>query len=224
MATVLKNRNYLPGMNTAQTEIYNWEDVAQRAQTYLDTIRDQGAQLLTEAKTEAERIRNEARQNGLQAGQGEVDQLATNRANQLAKDQIAQAMASVEKLSSELENATQLWLRQWQHETIPLAIAIAEKIISRQMDADPEILMKWISDAIHTVQGARQLQIRMNPIDIEVLQPALGKLLEDLGRSTQIQLIPDDQISRHGLLVESPDGKIDMQMKTQLERLREELT
>ena len=50
MASVLKSKSFTLGTNTAQTEVFNWEDVASRAKQYIDTVREQAQQLLRDSQ------------------------------------------------------------------------------------------------------------------------------------------------------------------------------
>ncbi len=223
MASVLKSRHFIEGVNTAQTEVYNWEDVATRAKVYLDTVREQANALLAEAKAEAERLKQQAASTGIAEGQQHVAGEAQRLAQSMAQKQVAEAMQSISSLSKELEEATEKWLRQWQHETVPLAIAIAEKLVVRQIDADPEILLNWIRETIRLAQSSTSYRLRIHPQTVQNLRPSLDELIGDLGRTRTIQLLEDANIQLHGVVLETQDGQIDMQLKSQLERLREEL-
>ncbi len=178
---------------------------------------------MQEARDEAARLKKEAVSTGLQNGQDQVEQMANKRASQIAQEQISNALKNVESLTKQLEEATQQWLRQWQHETVPLAIAIAEKLVARQIDSDPEILMNWIANSVHTIQSARKIQLRMNPVDASHMKTSLDSLLLEMQRTVSIELIEDEKIQPRGIVLETVDGRIDMQLATQLARLAEEL-
>ncbi len=85
-----------------------------------------------------------------------------------------------------------------QHETVPLAIAIAEKLVARQIDSDPEILMNWIANSVHTIQSARKIQLRMNPLDASHMKSSLDSLLLEMQRTVSIELIEDEKVQREG--------------------------
>ncbi len=223
MASILKSGNFIEGMNTAQTEVFNWEDVAGRAKQYLQTVREQAHSILSEAKNEAVRIREQASASGVAEGQHIVEEKANKLANRLASEQVSKAMQTIDELGRQLEEATRKWLRQWQHETIPLAIAIAEKLVSRQVDVDSDILMHWIEETIRMSHGSRKLRLRMNPRDVALIRPALDAWLANYSQGNPIELIEDEQIGSPGLILESSDGRIDMQLQSQLERLQQEL-
>ncbi len=223
MATILKSKNFPDGINTAKAEIFNWEDVATRARTYLASVREQADEMLRQATIESAKIRQSAQELGRAAGQSDIVATAETLATQIANQRIHSATQSIQALSDELEQATQQWLRQWQHETVPLAVSIAERLVHRQLEIDPTILLQWLQDSVRMIQGGQQVQLRMNPSDIQVLGNALTKIVDDLKSRMTIELISDETIAQHGLVLRTSEMMIDQQLRTQLDRLQEEL-
>jgi flagellar biosynthesis/type III secretory pathway protein FliH len=223
MASVFKSRSVVPGLNTAQAEVFNWEDVATRAKTYLDSVREQAQQMLRETQTECDRIRTLAQQEGMDRGKQQVERMAQQMASQVAAEQLSLTQQSVQHFCDELEQATEQWLKQWQHETIAMAVAIAEKLIERQVEADPTILLDWIQDSVRLVSGQRSIQIRLHPKDAERLSDTLSELIQSSGPNTEISLTEDVAVGQFGVVLQTEDTTIDRTLKTQLRRLSEEL-
>jgi flagellar biosynthesis/type III secretory pathway protein FliH len=223
MASVFKSRVVIPGANTAQAEVFNWEDVTDRAKEYLETMRQQAQQLLRESQVECERIRAAAQQEGLRDGQSQLQSLAQQKAREMAAEQLRQTNESVQRFCNELEVATEQWLRQWQHETIALSIAIAEKLLVRQMESDPMILLDWIQDSVRMIAGQRNITLRIHPDDAERLSVPLAQLIESTGPNVQIQVAEDVAVGRFGMVLQTDETTIDRTLKTQLRRLMEEL-
>jgi flagellar biosynthesis/type III secretory pathway protein FliH len=223
MASVIKSNAFTLGTNTAQTEVFNWEDVASRAKQYIDTVREQAQQLLRESQIECTRIQALAKEEGTRIGENQVERLAMQMASQIAEKRVQEAAGSVKALCEDLETATQQWLRQWQHETITLAIGISEKILSRQIESDPSILISWIEDSVRLIQGQRQILLRIHPEDAQRLSSALSELIEDMQPSVEIQVVEDVAVGKFGVILQTPDTTIDRSLQTQLKRLVEEL-
>jgi len=223
MASVFKSKSLPQGVNTSQTEVFNWEDVAARAKQYIDTVREQAQQMLRDCQLESERIKASAREEGIRGGENHVERLAMQMAGQIAEQRVQEAAKSVKHLCEDLEDATQQWLRQWQHETITLAIAITEKLIARQIESDPTILLDWIEDSVRLVQGQRQITLRIHPEDAQRLSSALAELVDDMKPSVEIQVAEDTSMGKFGVILQTPDTTIDRTMQTQLKRLAEEL-
>ena len=223
MASVLKSKSFTLGTNTAQTEVFNWEDVASRAKQYIDTVREQAQQLMRDSQLECARIQLQAKEEGTRLGESQVERLAMQMAGQIAEKKIQEVAHNVKTLCEDIESATQQWLRQWQHETITLAIGIAEKILSRQIESDPSILISWIEDSVRLIQGQRQILLRIHPEDAQRLSTALSELVEDMKPSFEIQVAEDIAVGKFGVILQTPDTTIDRSLQTQLKRLVEEL-
>ena len=223
MASVIKSNAFTLGTNTAQTEVFNWEDVASRAKQYIDTVREQAQQLLRESQIECTRLQAMAKEEGTRLGESHVERLAMQMAGQIAEKRVQEAAGSVKTLCEDLETATQQWLRQWQHETITLAIGISEKILARQIESDPSILISWIEDSVRLIQGQRQILLRIHPEDASRLSSALSELIEDMQPSVEIQVVEDVAVGKFGVILQTPDTTIDRSLQTQLKRLVEEL-
>lgn len=223
MASVLKSKSFTLGTNTAQTEVFNWEDVASRAKHYIDTVREQAQQLLRESQLECTRIQIQAKEEGTRLGESQVERLAMQMAGQIAEKRVQEAARSVKTLCEDLEAATQQWLRQWQHETITLAIGITEKILAKQIESDPSILISWIEDSVRLIQGQRQILLRIHPEDAQRLSTALSELVDDMKPSVEIQVVEDVAVGKFGVILQTPDTTIDRSLQTQLKRLVEEL-
>jgi flagellar biosynthesis/type III secretory pathway protein FliH len=223
MASIVKANQPQAASNTPPTAHFNFEDVTTRAREYLDAVRQQAAELLEETQRECERLRAQAVADGHKMAQQTAAQDSEEKANELAAHQVALAMKHVEQLGQSLEDATGRWLHQWQHETIPLAIEIAEKLVCRQIEIEPQILIDWITQTVRLVQSSRSIQIRLHPQVIKTLGPSLDQLVQQLSHNMAVEVIADESIQRPGAVIQTPDGKLDAQLRTQLARLSEEL-
>jgi flagellar biosynthesis/type III secretory pathway protein FliH len=223
MATILKSKQLQFGENTASVEVFNWEDVATKAKAYLATVKQQAEDLLRQAQQDGERLRVEAQRAGLAASQSDIGVQAEKLAMSLAEERVRVATSRMEALAEELEQATHQWLRQWQHETIPLAISIAERLVHRQIELDPSILLNWLQESVRLAQGNQKLELRMHPSDIQVLGAALEQFINQQRHRMAIELIEDPAVERHGIVLQAVELTIDQQLSAQLSRLREEL-
>ena len=209
MASVLKSKSIAFGTNTAQTEVFNWEDVASRAKLYIDTVREQAQALLRDSHLECTRIQAQAKEEGTRQGESQVERLAMQMASQIAEKRVQEVANNVKSLYEDLETATQQWLRQWQHETITFAIGIAEKLLARQIESDPSILISWIEDSVRLIQGQRQILLRIHPEDAQRLSAALSELVDGMKPSVEIQVVEDVAVGKFGVIVQTPDTTID---------------
>ena len=189
----------------------------------LDGVRQQARAILEQCQQECEAIRETTKQQAIEEGQAIIDQLARQQAEQIAEERITKVLSRVDTLCEGLEQATEEWLRNWQHETVSLAIKIAEKLLVRQIESDPTILLTWIEDMVKLVQGQRRMVIKLSSHDAMQLSGALSELIERLSPGVEFQVIEDASFSSGSVVLETPETTLDRSLKTQLERLQQEL-
>ena len=224
MASILKPRSLPPGVSLRQFEDFNWEDVLARAREHLQGVREQSQRLIAEAKEEVARVREAACAEGKRDALGQLDSMAEQKAAKLADERIGQSLRAADQLVDQMQKATETWLRQWQHETIPLAISIAERLVRRQIDVDPAALLQWVGDAISLARAEHHLCVRIHPSDRKRLGPHLDRFIAAAARGRQIEVVEDESVQSPGVIVQANELHIDAQLSTQLDRLIEEMS
>jgi len=189
----------------------------------LDSIRNQARAILEQCQRDCQQMRETVRKEAVEEGQAVIDQIAAQRAESIVNEQMREIVARVDGICDALENANQLWLREWQHETVSLAIKIAEKLLVRQIESDPTILLQWIEEMVRLVQGQRHLLIKLSTSDAMKLSEALPALIERLSPGVDFQIVDDPSMEDCSVIVQTPETTLDRSLKTQLERLQQEL-
>lgn len=189
----------------------------------LDTVMAQARAILQQCQVDCEKLRDQARKEAVEEGRAVIDQLAHQQAETLVSQQMADIVARVDTICNALEGATEQWLRQWQHETVSLAIKIAEKLMVRQIESDPSILLAWIEEMVRLVQTQRQLTIKLHTTDAMKLADALPALIARLSPGIDFQVVDDPGLEPCSVVIQTPSTTLDRSLKTQLERLEQEL-
>ncbi|MEK0426285.1 MAG: hypothetical protein RJB11_2376 [Planctomycetota bacterium] len=223
MASILKPKS-LFGFKPAEASTDAQKPSALPAERgSLDSVMAQARAILEQCQKDCQELRETARREAVQEGRAVIDQLAQQRADTLVSEQMTDVVARVDAICMALENATQQWLRQWQHETVSLAIKIAEKLLVRQIESDPTILLQWIEEMVRLVQTQRQLTIRLSSADALKLSDALPALIQRLSPGVDFQIVDDPSMEECSVVLETPETTLDRSLKTQLERLQQEL-
>lgn len=223
MASILKPKSLFGSKTTPATAEAANTTVLPSERGSLDSVMAQARAILEQCQKDCQQLRDTARKEAVEEGRAVIDQLAQQRADTLVSEQMTDVVARVDAICSALENATQQWLRQWQHETVSLAIKIAEKLLVRQIESDPTILLQWIEEMVGLVQSQKQLTIRLSSADALKLSDALPALIQRLSPGVDFQIVDDPSMEECSVVLETPETTLDRSLKTQLERLHQEL-
>lgn len=107
-----------------------------------------------------------------------------------------------------------------QNEILELSLKVSQKIIGRDLQRDPAVLLEICATAIENARSAKAMVLRVNPKDGAVLREKKPRLLELIGRSVDVAIRDDADVEVGGCIIQTEFGNIDAQLKTQYEMLR----
>lgn len=174
--------------------------------------RDAAARMLAQAEAQADGIREQAFAQGHEEGlrQGHEE----GRGQMVAAAQaLAAALAGVEALRDEIAEAVE-------RDAVELALALAAKILSAELEVRPELVTDVVQGALRRVTGQRHIAIVVNPADLEAVRAALGEMHAQTG-GEPCDLQADQRVEAGGAIVRTAEGEVDARASTQLERARE---
>ena len=96
---------------------------------------------------------------------------------------------------------------QIEREVVTLAVAVARKIVHREIQVDPDIIQTLVRVALSHVAEKSAVTIHLNPVDYNYLLDRRGELSQSEGRD--ISLLADKSIERGGCLIQTNCGDID---------------
>ncbi|MEW4454324.1 FliH/SctL family protein [Bremerella sp. JC817] len=216
---VIKSGNLQNEPNLMATVAFNLDDVSSKAQNDLNSVKLKAAELVKQAQEQAKQIRAQAEQQGRQAAEEKARQSMKVEVDQ----QAATLLPALRTLVQELTTARQAWLNQWEQVGLQVAVAIAEKIIRREVAADPQVSATLVRESLQLASGCGEIHVRLNPQDLSSMQSGEAMLCDELKKLAPAQIIADSSITRGGCIVETKFGSIDNRIETQLSRIAEEL-
>jgi flagellar assembly protein FliH len=128
------------------------------------------------------------------------------------------AEAMLRRLAQTLEELSGLrdsMVRQTEHELVQLSVAIARRILQREVSVDPELTAALAHIALERLGGAAPATVRLHPDDYAVV--SAGQLVPLGGR--QVEILPDPSVARGGCLVESEFGFINASVDAQVDEI-----
>jgi flagellar assembly protein FliH len=154
----------------------------------------------------------EAYARGRQDGQAQVEQRLESTTQALT-----QALEDVCRLRESLaQTGSQDMLR--------LVMAVAEQIIRRTAEVDPEVVLSIIKNALQASVQADSYRIRINPADLEGVTRQKPLFLASISGLKNLNFEADADISPGGCRVDSELGDVDATIESQLESIRQALS
>jgi flagellar assembly protein FliH len=123
-------------------------------------------------------------------------------------ERMAQAVAQLASLRGETHHKAEL-------ELLELSVAIARRILRREVSVDPDALRGIVAIALAKLQSAEIYTVYVHP---QLLQ-ALTSLLARLAPERQIKLKSDAGLAIGALLFETEKGTLDVSIETQLKEV-----
>ena len=156
----------------------------------------QAAELLVQARAEAEALRAAAVSAGREEGLARATEVVARAA--LLHDRL---------------------LARAEPDLIELALAVAGRVLCRIVERDGGAVVELAARALEAARQRSEVRIRAHPEDLAALRAAEPQLLGVLVRARRLDLVGDATVERGGALVETEAGSYDARLEQQLEGL-----
>jgi flagellar assembly protein FliH len=222
MATIIRKSSVVEEMSgrPQQPIAFNFEDMNDRANEYLESVRREAAKIVQEAHQQAEQVRKKAEA----LGRATAQQHARMALDQEMAERVATFIAALDQLVAQTNESREDWLRRWEQSAIAVVTAVAERVIRREIREQPEISLELIREALQLAAGADDVTLHLNPNDYELLGVHNDALAASLGRLAPTHIVADPSVTPGGCVVQTSLGRIDQQIESQLARIQEELS
>jgi len=149
----------------------------------------------------------EARDAGLREGEAAAQARAQEEV-QAALDRVAQSIAEIDQYQSRLR-------RQAEMDAVRLSVAIARRVLRRELTVDPAAIEGLVGAALERLQSQESSRVRLHPDHV----PALRVALERLGMSAKVEIIADPAQEPGAAIFEMQRGNLDASMDSQLREI-----
>ncbi len=219
MAGIIKAGTLHKGVTVARHIEFNFDDMSDRASDYLSSVKQQAANIVTSAHEQADGIKAEAQQDGHQA----AAQAACQAAEAAIETKWQQLLPALREAINDLQLLKSTWLQEWERNAVQLAVAIAERIVRREIEHQPEISLQWVREGLELAAGSHRVKLQLNPADCETLSDRHQEIAQEFENLAPTDIVAHDEIKPGGCRIVTEYGQIDQQLETQLARIQEEL-
>ncbi|MGC8761750.1 MAG: FliH/SctL family protein [Bryobacteraceae bacterium] len=159
-------------------------------------------------RAELEATRRQAYAQGLEEGRREAE---------------AQLEAVLGRLSRSIEEIAGLKARlrvEAEREVVELAVAVARRVLRRELHVDPEALLGLVKAAMEKASQREITEVRVHPSHAAMVRACLARI----GAPEAIEVHADASLEPGAVMMETSRGTIDASLETQLEEINRGLT
>lgn len=187
-----------------------------QAEAALQSARAEAAELIEDAKTQAEALREAAWQEGFHAGGVEaraaVD--AEMRAEWAARQNSLRS--ELDAIASAIGEARESLWRSQESEMVALALDIAKQVIKTEVAQNPAVVQAVLANALRRITDKDNVRVRVSVSDAPRVKEAREDLMEIVDGLRFIEIVADRRVGDGGCVVETNAGTIDAKIETQI--------
>jgi flagellar biosynthesis/type III secretory pathway protein FliH len=172
--------------------------------------RSRGLRSLAVTDIAAERtaaIEREARERGFAFGEREAREAMRPR----VEARLSQLAATIETIAG-LRAAV---LRHSERDLVKLAVAIAERVVRREIQGDRDLILQMAHAAVERLGTVDIATIHVNPDDLSAMSPRL----DEYRGTGPVRLVADTRIAPGGCLIVSDTGTVDAAIDAQFKEI-----
>lgn len=154
---------------------------------------------------------------GLEKGSVDGERKGFERASK----KLAPLLDSLRDALLQLKNLRAGTFRQIEEDVVELAIAIARKVVCREIEMDREVVMHVARQALSRIDDPGKIKIKMSPQDFEFINATSYKLSDVIGNIDNVSLEAADNIQSGGCIIETNRGEIDARIENQIHAVEE---
>ena len=135
--------------------------------------------------------------------------------------QVASAGEGLEQATAQIQNLRTEIYDTIEHEVVQLALAIARKVVCREVKTNKDIVVCVAREALSRVEVPGQIKIKLNPADLQFIQETKDQIASLLEHVDNVSFEAEESISSGGCVIETNLGELDARIENQLQVVEE---
>ncbi|MEN6413194.1 MAG: FliH/SctL family protein [Veillonellales bacterium] len=178
---------------------------------------------IEEANQQIEIITQQAATTGRQQGYEEGMQQGKQAALEQMQQGLNDAVAKAEHVLAMSDQEAKEMIASAERQVIDIAMAIARKILAREIEENPMAVLPIVKTALDKVRDQDQVVIRVNQEDFDMVLQAKQDLQKMIGREQGLRITADQAVDIGGCMIETPNGTVDARLDTQFAAVQQVL-
>ncbi len=130
-----------------------------------------------------------------------------------------EGFSEAEHLREQIAAMEQRMLKEVEGEVVRASLRIASELLEAELGAREDAIVNVVCTALVSSRDARDVFLRVNPMDADTLRKHKQRLIDALGRARDVDVREDRNVKPGGVLIQTESGVIDAQLETQLEEI-----
>ena len=182
-------------------------------------LQEEGRQMRAQAAADAEANKKEAYAAGFSSGEeggykkGYED--GYNKGKQAGLQETSGAVSMMQQVIEQLKSYHVQILSDSQKDIAKMALAVAEKVLHKEIMMDPNTVISVVKNALGKVSFKKQFTVHVNPLDLEVLKSAGDQVRAALDGYESLKFKASPQVEPGGCVVQTESGSVDARVDRQ---------
>jgi flagellar assembly protein FliH len=177
----------------------------------LEDARAEAVNIVNKAKEEADALFLHTRDEAV--SQGYTDGLAK------ASDEYANKQKELDKRAEILEQNYQEKTASLENDVMEAVLSVVQKAFAIEFGDDEELLLRLVDDCINHVDSAKELLIRANEKNYNLLTSKKQEIIDKVGEGVSVEFAKDPLLTDSQCMIETDGGVYDVSIDTELKNL-----
>ncbi len=140
---------------------------------------------------------------------------------ELGRVRVRELMGRLNSAILGIEDAQKKLILSTEHEAVELALAIAKKIICREVETDSSIILNVVKEALKKVVNHDKIKILLSPSDFQFMTEYNSENSENIEDFEGVVFEDDSSITNGGCIIDTNFGDIDARIEKQLQTIED---
>ena len=138
---------------------------------------------------------------------------------QVSADSLERVQRLLHEVVAGFERQRAQLLQQLKPGLTKLVIAVAQRVVDRELATDEEVIRRVIDAAIDEIGRSGIVTVRVSPEDAGALRDAIRQDEWHPPTTVELEIVADPAVARGGCMLESDYGQVDATVETQIAQL-----
>ncbi|MDE8563117.1 flagellar assembly protein FliH [Anoxybacillus rupiensis] len=187
----------------------------QEAEQYCQSLKENIWQEKENWLAEKQRLMAAAQQEGYEAGYSQGKNEALHAFQELMNEARNIVQTTNQQFYEQIESSK---------ETILLiGLKVAERILGEKLAENHDSFLHLVQRAIKEVREQSEVKLYVHPLHYQTLVQQKDELRAIFSQPVDIFIYPDERLAEGGCMIETPFGRIDASVDTQLQQIKQKL-